>query len=138
MHHFQYKGDELYAEEVAIRDIVAKVGSPVYIYSQATLERHFKAMDNAFGSNPHTICYSVKANSNIAVLKTFINLGGGVDIVSGGELFRALTAGVDPKKVVYSGVGKRDDEIAYALETGILLFNVESEQELDRINQVAG
>jgi diaminopimelate decarboxylase len=138
MHHFQYKGDELYAEEVAIKDIVAAVGSPAYIYSQATLERHFKAMDNAFASAPHTICFSVKANSNLAVLKTFINLGGGVDIVSGGELYRALAAGVDPKKVVYSGVGKRDDEIVYALETGILLFNVESEQELDRINEVAG
>ncbi|HEY5513542.1 MAG TPA: diaminopimelate decarboxylase [Geomonas sp.] len=138
MHHFQYKGDELYAEEVAVKDIVAAVGSPVYIYSQATLERHFKAMDDAFASAPHTICYSVKANSNLAVLKTFINLGGGVDIVSGGELFRALKAGVDPKKVVYSGVGKRDDEIVYALESGILMFNVESEQELDRINQVAG
>jgi diaminopimelate decarboxylase len=138
MHHFQYKGNELYAEEVAVKDIVAAVGSPVYIYSQATLERHFKAMDNAFASTPHTICYSVKANSNLAVLKTFINLGGGVDIVSGGELYRALQAGVNPKKVVYSGVGKRDDEIAYALETGILLFNVESEQELDRINEVAG
>lgn len=138
MHHFQYKGDELFAEEVAIKDIVAKVGSPVYIYSQATLERHFKAMDNAFAATPHTICYSVKANSNLAVLKTFINLGGGVDIVSGGELYRALQAGVDPKKVVYSGVGKRDDEIAYALETGILMFNVESELELDRLNEVAG
>ncbi|HBG07506.1 MAG: diaminopimelate decarboxylase [Geobacteraceae bacterium GWC2_58_44] len=138
MHHFQYKGDELFAEEVAVKDIVAAVGSPVYIYSQATLERHFKAMDNAFASAPHTICYSVKANSNLAVLKTFINLGGGVDIVSGGELYRALAAGVDPKKVVYSGVGKRDDEIVYALESGILLFNVESEQELDRINEVAG
>ncbi|GFO58810.1 diaminopimelate decarboxylase [Geomonas silvestris] len=138
MHHFQYKGDELFAEEVAVKDIVAKVGSPVYIYSQATLERHFKAMDSAFAATPHTICYSVKANSNLAVLKTFINLGGGVDIVSGGELFRALQAGVDPKKVVYSGVGKRDDEIAYALETGILMFNVESELELDRLNEVAG
>ncbi|QWV97367.1 diaminopimelate decarboxylase [Geomonas nitrogeniifigens] len=138
MHHFQYKGDELFAEEVAIQDIVAKVGSPVYIYSRATLERHFKAMDSAFAGAPHTICYSVKANSNLAVLRTFINLGGGVDIVSGGELYRALAAGVDPKKVVYSGVGKRDDEIVYALQTGILLFNVESEQELDRINEVAG
>jgi diaminopimelate decarboxylase len=138
MHHFQYKGDELFAEEVAVKDIVAAVGSPVYIYSQATLERHFKAMDDAFASAPHTICYSVKANSNLAVLKTFINQGGGVDIVSGGELYRALAAGVDPKKVVYSGVGKRDDEIVYALESGILLFNVESEQELDRINEVAG
>jgi diaminopimelate decarboxylase len=138
MHHFQYKGDELYAEDVAIKEIVASVGSPVYIYSQATLERHFKAMNDAFASAPHTICFSVKANSNLAVLKSFINLGGGVDIVSGGELFRALKAGVDPKKVVYSGVGKRDDEIVYALESGILLFNVESEQELDRINEVAG
>ena len=138
MHYFEYKGDELFAEEVAIKDIVAAVGSPVYIYSQSTLERHFKAMDDAFASAPHTICYSVKANSNLAVLKTFINMGGGVDIVSGGELYRGLAAGVDPKKVVYSGVGKRDDEIVYALESGILLFNVESEQELDRINEVAG
>ena len=138
MHHFQYKGDELFAEEVAVKDIVDAVGSPVYIYSKATLERHFKAMDDAFAEAPHTICYSVKANSNLAVLKTFINLGGGVDIVSGGELYRALCVGVDPGKVVYSGVGKRDDEIAYALESGILMFNVESEQELDRIDEVAG
>ena len=138
MHHFQYKGDELFAEDVAVKNIVAKVGSPVYIYSQATLERHFKVMDEAFAAVPHTICYSVKANSNLAVLKSFINLGGGVDIVSGGELFRALKAGVDPRKVVYSGVGKKDDEIEYALTTDILMFNVESEQELDRINEIAG
>lgn len=137
MHHFEYKGNELYAEDTAVRDIVAKVGSPVYIYSQATLERHYKAFDDAFAAMPHTICYSVKANSNLAVLKNFINLGGGVDIVSGGELFRALKAGVDPQKVVYSGVGKKDDEIEYALSTGILMFNVESEQELDRINEIA-
>lgn len=137
MHHFQYRGQELYAEDVAIKDIVAKVGSPVYIYSQATLERHFKAMDEAFASVPHTICYSVKANSNLAVVKNFINLGGGVDIVSGGELYRALKAGVDPQKVVYSGVGKKDDEIEYALNTGILMFNVESEQELTRISEIA-
>jgi diaminopimelate decarboxylase len=95
-------------------------------------------MDEAFAAIPHTICYSVKANSNLAVLKNFINLGGGVDIVSGGELFRALKAGVDPWKVVYSGVGKMDDEIEYALTTNILMFNVESEQELDRINEIAG
>jgi diaminopimelate decarboxylase len=138
MHHFQYKGNELYAEDVAVRDIVAKVGSPVYIYSQATLERHFRAMDQAFAAVPHTICYSVKANSNLAVLKTFISLGGGVDIVSGGELFRALKAGAEPRKVVYSGVGKKDEEIEYALTAGILMFNVESEQELDRINEIAG
>ena len=137
MHHFNYKGNELFAEDVAIKDIVAKVGSPVYIYSQATLERHYKAMDEAFASVPHTICYSVKANSNLAVVKNFINLGGGVDIVSGGELYRALQAGVDPQKVVYSGVGKKDDEIEYALNTGILMFNVESEQELTRISEIA-
>jgi len=138
MHHFQYKGNELYAEEVAIREIAEKFGTPVYIYSHATLERHYRAMDEAFAGVPHTICYSMKANSNLAVLKTFFNLGGGVDIVSGGELYRALAAGVDPRKVVYSGVGKKDDEIEYALNTGILMFNVESEDELDRIDLVAG
>lgn len=138
MHYFQYKGNELFAEEVALRDIVAQVGSPVYVYSQATLERHFKAFDDAFAGAPHTICYSVKANSNLAILKTFIRMGGGVDIVSGGELYRALQAGADPNKVVYSGVGKRDDEIEYALNTGILMFNVESEQEIDRLNEIAG
>ncbi len=137
MNHFQYKGIELYAEDVAIKEIVSKVGSPVYIYSHATLERHFKAFDAAFAAMPHTICYSVKANSTQSVLKTFINLGGGVDIVSGGELYRAVKAGVDPKKVVYSGVGKKDDEIEYALNTGILMFNVESEQELTRLNEIA-
>ncbi|MSN24823.1 MAG: diaminopimelate decarboxylase [Geobacter sp.] len=137
MNHFQYKGSELHAEEVAIKEIVAKVGSPVYVYSHATLERHFKAFDDSFKEMPHTICYSVKANSTQSVLKTFINLGGGVDIVSGGELFRALKAGVEPKKVVYSGVGKKDDEIEYALNSGILMFNVESEQELTRISEIA-
>jgi diaminopimelate decarboxylase len=137
MNHFQYKGNELYAEEVRLADIVAKVGSPVYVYSHATLERHFKAFDDAFAPVPHTVCYSVKANSTQSVLKTFVNLGGGVDIVSGGELYRALKAGVDPKKVVYSGVGKKDDEIEYALYTGILMFNVESEQELTRISELA-
>ncbi len=138
MHHFQYKDIELYAEEVAVREIAEKVGTPVYIYSHATLERHYRAMDEAFAAVPHTICYSMKANSNLAVLKTFFNLGGGVDIVSGGELYRALAAGVEPLKVVYSGVGKKDEEIEYALNTGILMFNVESEDELDRIDQVAG
>ncbi|MFA7060913.1 MAG: hypothetical protein WC156_08860, partial [Pedobacter sp.] len=137
MNHFQYKGNELFAEDVAIKDIAAKVGSPVYIYSHATLERHYKAFDNAFATMPHTICYSVKANSTQSVLKTFIKLGGGVDIVSGGELFRALKAGVNPKKVVYSGVGKKDDEIEYSLNTGILMFNVESEQELTRLSEIA-
>jgi diaminopimelate decarboxylase len=138
MHHFNYKNNELYAEEVAIKDIAAKVGTPLYIYSHATLERHFKAMDDAFAALPHTICYSMKANSNLAVLKLFASLGGGVDIVSGGELYRALQAGIDPQKIVYSGVGKKDDEIEFALKTGILMFNVESEEELDKINDIAG
>ena len=137
MNHFQYKNNELYAEDVAIKEIVAKVGSPVYIYSHATLERHYKAFDDAFSEMPHTICYSVKANSTQSVLRTFINLGGGVDIVSGGELYRALQAGVNPQKVVYSGVGKKDDEIEYALNSDILMFNVESEQELTRISEIA-
>lgn len=137
MNHFQYKADELFAEDVALKDIAAQVGTPVYVYSHATLERHFLAFDSAFAAVPHTICYSVKANSTQSVLKTFINLGGGVDIVSGGELFRALKAGVDPQKVVYSGVGKKDDEIEYALASNILMFNVESEQELTRISEIA-
>ncbi|BBA68707.1 diaminopimelate decarboxylase [Geobacter sulfurreducens] len=137
MNHFQYKGNELHAEEVSLKEIVARVGSPVYVYSHATLTRHFTAFDEAFAGVPHTICYSVKANSTQAVLRTFITLGGGADIVSGGELYRALQAGVDPKKVVYSGVGKKDDEIEYALNTGILMFNVESEQELTRISEIA-
>jgi len=137
MNHFQYKGNDLFAEEVALKEIAARVGTPFYVYSHATLERHFKAFDAAFAALPHTICYSVKANSTQSVLKTFINLGGGVDIVSGGELFRALKAGVNPQKVVYSGVGKKDDEIEFALKTGILMFNVESEQELTRISEVA-
>ena len=138
MHYFQYKGNELYAEDIPVADIVAAVGSPVFIYSQATFERHYKAFDEAFGQAPHTICYSVKANSNLAILKLIAGLGGGVDIVSGGELFRALKAGIDPRKIVYSGVGKRDDEIEYALRSDILMFNVESEQEIDRINEIAG
>ena len=137
MNHFQYKADELFVEDVALQEIAAKVGTPVYVYSHATLERHFLAFDTAFAAVPHTICYSVKANSTQSVLKTFINLGGGVDIVSGGELFRALKAGVNPQKVVYSGVGKKDDEIEYALTSNILMFNVESEQELSRISEIA-
>ncbi|MEI6306413.1 MAG: diaminopimelate decarboxylase, partial [Deltaproteobacteria bacterium] len=137
MNHFQHKGSELYAEDVALKDIAVKIGTPFYVYSHATLTRHFKAFDESFSGSPHTICYSVKANSTQSVLKTFINLGGGVDIVSGGELYRALKAGADPNKVVYSGVGKKDDEIEYALTTGILMFNVESEQELTRISEIS-
>lgn len=137
MHFFDYKGNKFYAEGVAIEKIAKEVGTPCYIYSHKTLIRHYAAFDEAFASVPHLICYSVKANSNIAVLNTFIKQGGGVDIVSGGELFRALKAGANPKKIVYSGVGKKEDEIEYALKTGILMFNVESPEELRAINKIA-
>jgi len=138
MDYFQYKKGHLYCEEVRIEDIAREVGTPFYLYSYRTLVRHFQAFDSAFDKLPHLVCYSVKANSNIAVLKTFIKLGGGVDVVSGGELYRALCAGADPAKIVYSGVGKRDDEIRYALQEKILMLNVESYQELHRINHLAG
>ncbi|HLA51260.1 MAG TPA: diaminopimelate decarboxylase [Thermodesulfobacteriota bacterium] len=138
MHFFTYKGNKFYAEGVSIEKIVKEVGTPCYIYSHKTLIRHYNAFDEAFKTVPHLICYSVKANSNIAVLNTFIKQGSGVDIVSGGELYRALKAGADPKKIVYSGVGKKEDEIEYALKTGILMFNVESPEELRTINKIAG
>ncbi|MEW6615402.1 MAG: diaminopimelate decarboxylase [Thermodesulfobacteriota bacterium] len=137
MHDFQYKNDELYCEDIPISAIADSVGTPFYLYSHNTLLNHFKVFDSAFSSVKHLVCFSVKANSNIAVLKTFINQGGGVDIVSGGELFRALMAGADPEKIVYSGVGKRVDEIEFALQTGILMFNIESTQELKVIDSVA-
>lgn len=138
MNHFHYKGDELYCEDVSLRELAAKVGTPTYVYSYATLERHFRVFDTAFAGRKHLVCYSVKANSNLAVLRCLFSWGAGADIVSGGELYRALRAGCDPKKIVFSGVGKRDDEIEYALETGILAFNVESHSELVAIDRVAG
>ena len=138
MHDFHYYQDELYCEEVPIRRIAERVDTPFYLYSHRTLENHFQVFDSAFDGIHHLTCFSVKANSNLAVLRLFINLGGGVDIVSGGELFRALSAGVDPGKVVFSGVGKQVKEMEYALKTGILMFNVESAQELATLNQVAG
>jgi len=137
MHHFHYKNNKLYAEGVPLTEIAEAVGTPCYIYSQATLTHHFKVFDNAFSDVPHLTCYSVKANSNIALLKLFASLGGGVDVVSGGELFRALKADVSPKKIVFSGVGKTEDEIKMALEVGILMFNVESEAELETIHEIA-
>lgn len=138
MHFFGYKGKNFYAEGVPVEKIVKNVGTPVYIYSQKTLKRHYGAFTSAFAKVPHLICYSIKANSNIAVLKTFADEGSGFDIVSGGELFRALKAGASPKKIVFSGVGKREDEIEYALKSGILMFNVESPEELAAINKIAG
>ncbi|MFO1463498.1 MAG: diaminopimelate decarboxylase [bacterium] len=137
MHHFAYKKGILHAEQVPIPKIVKAVGTPTYIYSHATLTRHFQVFDQAFSDVPHLICYSMKCNSNLAILKTFANLGGGIDIVSQGELYRALKAGCDPRKIVFSGVGKTEAEIAFALKKKILMFNVESEQELHAIDRVA-
>jgi diaminopimelate decarboxylase len=128
----------MYCEAIPVTTIAEKVGTPFYIYSYNTLVRHFNVFDKAFEGIPHLVCYSLKANSNLTLLRLFANLGGGIDVVSGGELYRALKGGADPKKVVFSGVGKREDEVEYALNTGILMFNVESFQELDAINGVAG
>ena len=138
MSQFNYQNQQLFVEQTAVSDIVAKVGTPCYIYSRAALENHWKAFDDAFASHPHRVCYAVKANSNLAVLNTLAKLGSGFDIVSLGELERVLRAGGDPAKVVFSGVGKQDHEITRALEVGIHCFNVESENELHRINRVAG
>jgi diaminopimelate decarboxylase len=137
MHHFQHRDDDLYCEEVPVARIAEAVGTPVYIYSHATLTRHFQALDEAFSSVPHLICFALKANANLAVLKLFAALGGGLDVVSGGELYRGLAAGVPPERIVYAGVGKTREEIAYALKSGILMFNVESDQELRRISETA-
>ncbi len=138
MNDFHYRDNQLMCEGLAVADIARKVGTPFYLYSHNTLRRHFRVFDDAFAQVPHLTCFAMKANSNLAVLRIFIKEGGGVDIVSGGELYRSLQAGVDPAKVVYSGVGKRMDEIEYALTAGILLFNVESLQELEVINRCAG
>ena len=137
MHHFKYRGDALFCEDVSIADIAKEVGTPFYLYSHATVERHYLAFEDALRETEHLVCYSVKANSNLAILSIFAGLGSGFDIVSAGELFRVLKAGADPSKVVFSGVGKGDDEIRYALEQDILMFNVESLQELEAINRVA-
>jgi diaminopimelate decarboxylase len=138
MHHFLYKGRDLYCEDVPVAQMAEAVGTPFYLYSHATLTQHFKAFDRAFEGVGHLICFSMKSNSNLSLLRLFSQQGGGVDIVSGGELYRALRAGVDPRKVVYSGVGKQTEEIEYALKTDILMFNAESGQEIVRINEVAG
>ncbi|WNL39100.1 diaminopimelate decarboxylase [Halomonas sp. PAMB 3232] len=138
MDHFNYQDGVLFAEEVPLTRIADEVGTPCYVYSKATLERHFRAYTEALGTHPHLICYAVKANSNLAVLGLLARLGAGFDIVSVGELERVLKAGGDPKKVVFSGVAKRGDEMARALEVGIKCFNVESAPELERLNAVAG
>ena len=138
MNHFEYKNQRLFAEDVAIADIISEHGTPAYIYSRATLERHWHAFDNAFGSHPHLICFAVKSNSNIALLNVMAKLGSGFDIVSQGELERVLAAGGEASKVVFSGVAKSHSEIERALDVGIRCFNVESIPELHRINEVAG
>ncbi|NPA49416.1 MAG: diaminopimelate decarboxylase [Thermodesulfobacteria bacterium] len=137
MHHFQFRHGELYAEELPVREIARRVGTPFYLYSTATLKRHFRIFDRAFGALPHLVCYSVKANSNLAVLRLFAREGSGADIVSGGELYRALKAGIPPEKIVFSGVGKTPREMREALKAGILMFNVESLGELQTLARVA-
>jgi diaminopimelate decarboxylase len=138
MHLFQYQHDELYAEQVPVKEIADKVGTPAYIYSYNTLLRHFNAFDGAFEPLDHLVCFAVKANSNLAILKSLALAGAGMDIVSGGELYRALKAGVEPSKIVYAGVGKTRPEMEYALKSGVLIFNVESSAELQLLNRVAG
>lgn len=138
MHLFSYKGGELYAEDVPVRLLAEKYGTPLYVYSLNTVVRHFKAYDEAFASFPHIVCFALKANTNGAILRALAKNGGGADIVSGGELFRALKAGIPAGRIVYAGVGKTEEEIRYALRSGVLMFNVESGDELAEIDRVAG
>jgi diaminopimelate decarboxylase len=138
MDFFTYKNKQLFAEDVPVADIARANGTPLYIYSRATIERHWHAFNNAVSKHDHLICYAVKANSNLGVLSVLAKLGSGFDIVSKGELSRVIEAGGDTTKVVFSGVGKTSDEIRFALQQNIMCFNVESDAELDRINNVAG
>jgi len=138
MDYFEYRDGRLFAERVSLEDVAVQVGTPCYVYSRATLERHWKAFDRAFDDYPHRICYAVKANGNLAVLNLLTRMGSGFDIVSGGELLRVMQAGGEVEKVIFSGVGKQEWEIRKALEVGIDCFNIESEGELQRISGVAG
>jgi diaminopimelate decarboxylase len=138
MDSFDYRDGVLCAEQVPLPAIAERYGTPCYVYSRAALERHWRAFDDAFRGRPHLVCYAVKANSNLAVLDVLARLGSGFDIVSVGELERVLTAGGEPSRIVFSGVGKREDELRRALEVGIRCFNVEVPQELDRLNRLAG
>jgi diaminopimelate decarboxylase len=137
MHDFNYSHGELYCENVPLAAIAAEVGTPLYVYSRHTLIHHYRILEQAFSGLPSLICYSVKANSNLGVLSTLAREGAGADIVSGGELFRALRAGIPPEKIVYAGIGKTEQEMAYALQAGILMFNVESRTELLALDRVA-
>ncbi|GAB4387437.1 MAG: diaminopimelate decarboxylase [Thermodesulfovibrionales bacterium] len=138
MHLFRYKGNELHAEEVPVRKLAEKYGTPLYVYSHGTLVRHVRAYEKAYRGIPHIVCFAVKSNSNTAILRLLASEGAGADIVSGGELYRALRAGVPGERIVYAGVGKTEDEIRYAIKSGVLMFNVESESELREIDRVAG
>jgi diaminopimelate decarboxylase len=137
VNHFQRRGGILHAEAISLEDLAARHGTPLYVYSTATLTRHWRVLNRSLAGVRHVVCYAVKANSNLAVLSLFARLGSGFDIVSGGELYRVLRAGGDPRKVVMSGVGKRDDEIAFALGAGVRVVNVESAAELARVSIVA-
>jgi len=137
MHDFQYRQGELHCENVAIERIAKEVGTPCYVYSHHTLIQHYRAFDGAFHSVPHIVAFAMKANSNLAILRLMAREGSGADIVSGGELYRALKAGISPARIVFAGVGKTREEIRYALETDILMFNVESSAELRTIDEVA-
>ncbi|MGH6934810.1 MAG: diaminopimelate decarboxylase family protein, partial [Methylocella sp.] len=137
MHHFAMKNGVMYAEDVDLAKLAAEVGTPFYCYSTATLTRHYKVFSSALSGLSHLVCFAVKANSNLAVLKTLARLGAGMDVVSEGELRRALAASVTPEKITFSGVGKTQAEMAFALEQDILCFNVESEPELDALSQLA-
>src|SRR5271154_1142929 len=137
MHDFRYVGNKLFCESVAIKTLAKKFGTPLYIYSQRTLTNHFQKLDSALTPLDHLVCFAMKSNSNLSVLRTIANLGGGFDIVSGGELRRVIAAGGDPRKCVFAGVGKTETEIEFALRQNVYSFNVESEPELQRINKVA-
>jgi len=137
MHYFEYRENQLYCESVPIKKIIEKTKTPVYVYSYKTLERHYQVFDRAFKKISHLICYSCKANSNIGIISVFRNLGGGADIVSGGELYRALKANIPADKIVYSGVGKTEEELKSAINADILMINIESEGELDAIARIS-
>src|SRR5580692_2002049 len=137
MHHFDYRGGALHAEDVSLDRLAAEIGTPFYCYSSATLTRHYKVFAGAFADVRALVCYAMKANSNQAVVATLARLGAGADVVSGGELKRARAAGVPPEKIMFSGVGKTAQELAAAVDEGILCVNVESEPELDLLSQIA-
>src|SRR5713101_696664 len=138
MNYFEYRNEQLHAEDVPLADLAARIGTPFYVYSARTLRRHYRVFDEAFAGTDHLICYAMKALSNLSVLKLFAAMGSGFDIVSVGELMRCLRAGADPRKIVFSGVGKTGEELKAAIEAGILMINVESRPELHRVAHVAG